>query len=91
MSATRYLTVPSSFLKAQHAVDVNLSKSQRALVSTISHGQESITRAESLLNEKAKLPPLGNDPASFRWKETQKDTNKQSIHSQVNTNQARNG
>ena len=64
-------------------MDVSLSKSQRALVSTISHGQESINRAESLLNEKAKLPPLGNDPASFRWKETQKDTNKQSIHSQV--------
>ena len=36
-----------------------------------------------MLNEKAKLPPLGNDPASYRWKETQKTTNKQSIHSQV--------
>ncbi len=52
-------------------------------MSTITHGQESITRAESLLNEKAKLPALGNDPASYRWKESQKNTNKQSIHSQV--------
>jgi hypothetical protein len=52
-------------------------------VSTISHGQESIHRAESMLTEKAKLPPLGNDPASVRWKETQKNTSKQSVHSQV--------
>ncbi len=52
-------------------------------MSTITHGQESINRAEHLLNEKAHLPPLGNDPASFRWKETQKNTSKQSIHSQV--------
>ena len=52
-------------------------------MSTISHGQESIQRAETLLTEKAKLPPLGNDPASVRWKETQKNTNKQSVHSQV--------
>ena len=36
-----------------------------------------------MLNEKAQLPPLGNDPASYRWKETQKNTNKQSVHSQV--------
>lgn len=36
-----------------------------------------------MLQEKARLPPLGNDPASYRWKETQKSTNKQSIHSQV--------
>ena len=42
-----------------------------------------IKQTEHLLNEKAKLPPLGNDPASYRWKETQKTTNKQSIHSQV--------
>lgn len=60
-----------------------MSGPQRALVSTISHGQESIDRASNLLNEKAKLPPLGNDPASYRWKESQKNTNKQSIHSQV--------
>lgn len=36
-----------------------------------------------MLNEKAKLPPLGTDPASYRWRESQKNTNKQSIHSQV--------
>jgi hypothetical protein len=36
-----------------------------------------------MLTEKAKLPPLGNDPASVRWKETQKNTSKQSVHSQV--------
>ena len=63
--------------------EISLSKSQRALVSTISHGRESIRRADHMLNEKAKLPPLGNDPASYRWKETQKNTNKSSIHSQV--------
>ncbi len=71
------------FAQARHAEEVSLSKSQRALVSTITHGQESINRAENLLNEKAKLPPLGNDPASYRWKESQKNTNKQSIHSQA--------
>lgn len=36
-----------------------------------------------MLNEKAKLPNLGNDPHSYRWKETQKNTNRQSVHSQV--------
>lgn len=29
------------------------------------------------------MPQLGNDPASYRWKETQRNTNKQSVHSQV--------
>ena len=60
-----------------------MSAPQKALLSTISHGQESIQKAELLLNEKAKLPPLGNDPHSYRWKETQKNTNRQSVHSQV--------
>ena len=62
---------------------MSLTGPQRALISTISHGQESIHRAESMLTEKAQLPPLGNDPASVRWKETQKNTSKQSVHSQV--------
>ncbi len=43
-----------------------LSEPQRALVSTISAGQEAIDSAQSLLTEKAKLPPLGTDPASVR-------------------------
>lgn len=60
-----------------------MSGPQRALISTISHGQESIMKAENLLNQKATLPPLGNDPASYRWKETQKNTSKQSVQSQV--------
>ena len=63
---------------------MNLTGPQRALVTTISNGQESIHKAEDLLLEKAKLPPLGNDPASYRWKATEKSTKKQSIHSQVN-------
>lgn len=60
-----------------------MSGPQKALVSTISHGQESITKSENMLKEKATLPPLGNDPASYRWKETQRNTNTQSVHSQV--------
>ena len=52
-------------------------------MSTISAGQEAIDTAHNLLNEKAKLPPLGNDPASLRWKETQWNTNQQAVHSQV--------
>ena len=64
-------------------VEVGLSEPQRALVSTISAGQEAIDTAHNLLNEKAKLPPLGNDPASLRWKETQWNTNQQAVHSQV--------
>ena len=62
---------------------MGLSEPQRALVSTISAGQEAIDTAHNLLNEKAKLPPLGNDPASLRWKETQWNTNQQAVHSQV--------
>ena len=53
------------------------------MISTISHGQESIMKAENMLNEKAKLPPLGNDPASHRWIESQRNTSKQSVQSQV--------
>uniref|UniRef100_A0A0K2U6E5 Talin-2 n=1 Tax=Lepeophtheirus salmonis TaxID=72036 RepID=A0A0K2U6E5_LEPSM len=68
---------------AKHPEEYSLTGPQRALVSTISQGQESIHRAETLLTEKARLPPLGNDPASSQWKETQKNTNKQTIHSQV--------
>ncbi|QQP52773.1 Uncharacterized protein FKW44_005020, partial [Caligus rogercresseyi] len=68
---------------AKYPEEYNLSGPQRALVSTISQGQRSIHHAETLLTEKANLPQLGNDPASSRWKETQKNTNKQSIHSQV--------
>ena len=64
-------------------VEVGLSEPQRALVSTISAGQEAIDTAHNLLNEKAKLPPLGNDPASLRWKETQWNTNQQAVQSQV--------
>jgi len=60
-----------------------LSEPQQALVSTISAGQEAIENAQGLLNEKAKLPPLGNDPASLRWKETQWNTNQQAVQSQV--------
>ena len=60
-----------------------MSEPQRALISTISAGQEAIESASSLLNEKAKLPALGNDPASVKWKETQWNTNQQAVHSQV--------
>ena len=60
-----------------------MSEPQRALISTISAGQEAIESAQGLLNEKAKLPPLGNDPASVKWKETQWNTNQQAVHSQV--------
>lgn len=60
-----------------------LSEPQQALVSTISAGQDAIDTAHNLLSEKAKLPPLGNDPASLRWKETQWNTNQQAVHSQV--------
>lgn len=69
--------------QAKHPDTFSLSGPQRALVSTISHGQESIHKAEDILKDKATLPPLGNDPASYRWKETEKSTKKQSIHSQV--------
>ena len=46
-----------------------MSEPQQALVSTISAGQEAIETAASLLSEKAKLPPLGTDPASVRYEE----------------------
>jgi len=62
---------------------VQLSEPQKALVSTIAAGHEAIDSAHNLLNEKAKLPPLGNDPASIRWKETQWNTNQTAVQSQV--------
>ena len=60
-----------------------MSGPQKALISTISQGQRSIQQAEDLLNKKAELPHLGNDPSSYRWKESQRNTNKQSVQSQV--------
>lgn len=68
---------------ASHPEEFALSEPQRALISTITHGQKSINDAEKLLNERVTLPVLGNDPASLGWKQTQKITNKQSVHSQV--------
>ena len=62
-----------------------MSEPQRALISTISAGQEAIDSASSLLNEKAKLPPLGSDPASVKWKETQWNTNQQAVHCRYDT------
>ena len=57
----------NSDLQAQYPEVQNLmSEPQRALVSTITAGQEAIDNAQSLLGEKAKLPPLGQDPASIR-------------------------
>ena len=60
-----------------------MSEPQRALISTIATGQQAIDTASNMLNEKAKLPPLGPDPASVKWKETQWNTNQQAVHSQV--------
>ena len=77
------LLIPSP-PQAQYPEKFNImSEPQRALISTISAGQEAIESAQGLLNEKAKLPPLGNDPASIKWKETQWNTNQQAVHSQV--------
>jgi len=60
-----------------------MSEPQRALISTISAGQEAIESASSMLDTKATLPNLGQDPASVKWKENQWNTNQQAVHSQV--------
>ena len=83
MQLTRVL-IPLFPRQAQYPEKFNImSEPQRALISTISAGQEAIESAQGLLNEKAKLPPLGQDPASVKWKETQWNTNQQAVHSQV--------
>ena len=71
-------------LQAQYPEKFQLmSEPQRALISTISAGQEAIESASSMLDTKATLPNLGQDPASVKWKENQWNTNQQAVHSQV--------
>nr|CAD7458197.1 unnamed protein product [Timema tahoe] len=60
-----------------------LSEPQRALLSTITAGQDVIITVEEELRTKAQIPELGSDPASLKWKETTLDTNKQSVSSQI--------
>ncbi|XP_014254779.1 talin-1 isoform X2 [Cimex lectularius] len=60
-----------------------LSEPQRALLSTITLGQQVITTVERELLTRTELPELGNDAASLKWKETTVDTNKQNVSSQI--------
>jgi len=60
-----------------------LTEPQRALISTISDGKNAIDEAEKILDTKLEVPDLGSDPASVKWKQTQLDTNKQNVSSQI--------
>lgn len=60
-----------------------LSEPQRALLGTITAGQQVITTIERELLTKIDIPELGNDAASLKWKETTVDTNKQNVSSQI--------
>lgn len=62
---------------------VNLSKPQQALLSTIDCGQTIITECIEDLELTAEVPLLGTDPASVRWKEITLDSNKQTVTSQI--------
>lgn len=72
---------PSSIQQTQ--VTNILSEPQRALLGTITAGQQVITTVERELLTKTEIPDLGNDPASLKWKETTVDTNKQNVSSQI--------
>nr|CAD7426624.1 unnamed protein product [Timema monikensis] len=76
-------------------LDSQLGDLRRALLSTITAGQDVIITVEEELRTKAQIPELGSDPinvtkatffvpqASLKWKETTLDTNKQSVSSQI--------
>ncbi|XP_073980591.1 talin_middle and talin-RS domain-containing protein rhea isoform X4 [Rhodnius prolixus] len=60
-----------------------LTEPQRALLSTITAGQQVITTVERELLTRTEIPELGTDAASRKWKETTVDTNKQNVSSQL--------
>ncbi|KAL1132788.1 hypothetical protein AAG570_010740 [Ranatra chinensis] len=60
-----------------------LTEPQRALLSTITAGQQVITTVEKELLTKTEIPELGTDPASLKWKETTMDTSKQNVSWQL--------
>uniref|UniRef100_A0A146KWR6 Talin-1 n=3 Tax=Lygus hesperus TaxID=30085 RepID=A0A146KWR6_LYGHE len=60
-----------------------LSEPQRALLSTITMGQQVITTVERELLTRTEIPELGTDAASLKWKETTVDTNKQNVSSHL--------
>nr|CAD7594785.1 unnamed protein product [Timema genevievae] len=83
LSELSTITVHCDILVQQTKVTSVLSEPQRALLSTITSGQDVIITVEEELRTKAQIPELGSDPASLKWKETTLDTNKQSVSSQI--------
>lgn len=60
-----------------------MSKSQRALVGTIEASVKAVETAERELDTKAELPPLGDDPASKRWRQETMEVKKQNVSDQL--------
>ena len=70
-------------LKAgQQPEDFGLSAPQKALVTTIQHGHRSLSSAMDDLPKRANLSSLG-DVTSQKWKDTQYNSNKENVVSQV--------
>ncbi len=60
-----------------------MSKAQRALLGTIEASVIAVEKAEQELETKAELPPLGDDPASRKWKEQTMEVQKQTVNDQL--------
>jgi len=60
-----------------------MGQAQRALLGTITEGLETLEQSKIELRDRAQLPPLGNDMASDKWKETTKDMSRQKVGSQL--------
>lgn len=75
-------SVPSS-PPTRPKITSGLTGPQRALISTIDAGKKVLQKAERDLQTKAKLPDLGTDPASQKWRTTQMDVKKENLGSQI--------
>ncbi|XP_014674038.1 PREDICTED: talin-2-like [Priapulus caudatus] len=59
------------------------SQAQRALITNIHEGTETMQRAQVDLKSRAELPQLGDDASSLQWKENTMDVKRQAVVSEL--------
>ncbi|KAI0230740.1 Talin-1 [Lamellibrachia satsuma] len=60
-----------------------LERSQRALLSNIETSLTAVQSAQTDLEQKSHLPPLGSDPASMKWRMNARDMSAQNVGAQL--------
>lgn len=61
----------------------SLTPAQKAYMSSLSYGLDTIVSAEQDLGSPAEIPALGSDPASLKWKQNTLDHSRQNVASRL--------